>query len=94
MKLWKDKDFVLVEAGSPEYDFWIKKGFKEDNKKATAEKLADPFRQEGDVLDLEAMNKIELEDFARQQFGYELDRRWSLKRMRERVVKLFDQSED
>lgn len=43
---------------------------------------------ETDGLDLSTMTKAEMEVFARERFGIELDRRWSETRLRDRLSRL------
>ena len=93
MKLWKNKDFVVVDPGSPAYDYFLKQGYKEDKKATSVERAEDPYRQEGDLIDIDAMNKVQIEDMARQEFGVEMDRRWSLPRMKDHLASLFAKAE-
>ena len=94
MKLWKNKEFVVVDKGSPAYDHFMKKGYKEDPKAAAKERSEDPYRQEGEIIDIDSMNKIQIEDMARQQFGVDLDRRWSLPRMKKALAELFEAADE
>jgi hypothetical protein len=93
MKLWKNKDFVVVDPSTDAYDHFIKQGYKEDKKIAAKERVEDPYRQEGDLIDIDALNKVQIEDMARQEFGVEMDRRWSLPRMKEQLAGLFAKAE-
>ena len=94
MKLFKNKDFVVVDPGTDAYDHFIKQGYKEDKKIAAKERAEDPFRQEGDMIDIDALNKVQIEDMARQEFGVELDRRWALPRMQKALSDLFTRNEE
>lgn len=93
MKLFKNKDFVVVDPGTDAYDHFIKQGYKEDKKVAAKERAEDPFRQEGEIIDIDALNKVQIEDMARQEFGVEMDRRWSLSRMKNGLSDLFEKAE-
>lgn len=93
MKLWKNKEFVVVDPSTDAYEHFLKAGYKEDKKVTQQERLEDPYRQEGEVIDIDAMNKVQIEDMARQDFGVELDRRWSLARMKKALAELFEAAE-
>jgi hypothetical protein len=94
MKLWKNKEFVVVDEGSDAAAHFLKNGYKENEKLASQERADDPFRQEGDIIDIDAMNKVQIEDMARQEFGVELDRRWALPRMQKALSDLFTRNEE
>jgi hypothetical protein len=45
------------------------------------------------MIDIDALNKVQIEDMARQEFGVEMDRRWSLSRMKNGLSDLFEKAE-